>query len=85
MDVKECLGCEDDFYNGKNPMGVKACWSLRTAQLATRYRLGTWTTPTTKNAFAEVLVPTCYRQKGQHFYTKLPDFVRAEDVVRRRP
>lgn len=26
-----CAGCEDDFYNGHNPYGVKECWAFKTA------------------------------------------------------
>jgi hypothetical protein len=25
---KYCPGCRDDFYNGKNPLGVQECWCL---------------------------------------------------------
>jgi hypothetical protein len=28
-----CLGCYDDFYNGKNPMGVQECWGFKTARV----------------------------------------------------
>ena len=28
---KYCSGCRDDFYNGKNPYGIKECWSLKDA------------------------------------------------------
>lgn len=83
MDTKHCRGCEDDFYNDRNPMGVKRCWHADSAKVVVRYRTGTWTLPTTKGAFTEVRVPNCYRQKGQHFTSTLPDFVKREDVVRR--
>lgn len=82
MDPKHCRGCEDDFYNGHNPYGVTACWHLGDATIVTRYRTGTWTQPTQPGAFTEVQVPNCYRQKGEHFVAKLPDFVKLEDVVR---
>lgn len=32
MDKKYCSGCRDDFYNGKNPYGVKECWMLKGAK-----------------------------------------------------
>jgi hypothetical protein len=31
--LRRCVGCRDDFYNGKNPMGIKECWCLKTAKL----------------------------------------------------
>lgn len=31
--LKLCQGCENDFYNDKNPLGVKRCWSLEGAVL----------------------------------------------------
>jgi hypothetical protein len=31
-----CLGCENDFYNGKNNLGVKCCWSYKTARIVKR-------------------------------------------------
>lgn len=36
MDRKHCSGCRDDFYNGHNNLGVKECWSLKTARLIWR-------------------------------------------------
>lgn len=31
--VNHCLGCRDDFYNGKNDLGVQKCWGLATAEV----------------------------------------------------
>lgn len=73
-DTKHCRGCEDDFYNGQNPMGVRECWMLKSAKLVTRYRIGTWTQPTQSGAFTKVRVYSCRKESGQHFYEKLPDF-----------
>ena len=81
-DTTRCRGCEDDFYNGRNPMGVKECWSRSTAKVVTRWRTGTWTLPTQPGAFTEVEVFTCFRQKGEHFSDRIPSF--AVDPVRIR-
>lgn len=81
-DKQNCLGCEDNFYNGNNPLGVASCWSLKDAKLVTRWRTGTWTMPTQAGAFTEMRVHNCYRQKGYHFTDKLPDF--AIDPIRLR-
>lgn len=37
--LRHCVGCEQNFYNGNNPMGVKECWSLKTARLVKRVRV----------------------------------------------
>jgi hypothetical protein len=30
---KLCLGCREDFYNGKNSLGVKECWYFKGSKL----------------------------------------------------
>ena len=79
--LKHCNGCRDDFYNGKNAIGVKRCWMLKDAKLVTRYRIGTWTRPTEPGAFTECKVLSCYHQNGYHYVTKLPDFVKKRNVA----
>lgn len=34
----DCDGCRDDFYNGKNDLGVKECWRFKSATFG-EYRL----------------------------------------------
>lgn len=80
MDKTNCRGCVDDVYNGGL---ADECWSFKRAQIVTRYRTGIWTLPDSKGAFVEMRVPTCYRQKGYSFSDRLPDFVRAENVIRK--
>lgn len=29
----QCQGCHDDFYNGKNPYGIKECWHFKDAKV----------------------------------------------------
>ena len=31
--LKMCIGCRNDFYNGKNPLDVEECWSLDKARV----------------------------------------------------
>lgn len=57
MNTKHCLGCVNDFYNGKNPYGVKECWSLKNAALTTRYRLHVNTPMDQRSGFVKVDVP----------------------------
>lgn len=33
---KYCPRCRDDFYNGKNPIGVKECWCLPNSRVVRR-------------------------------------------------
>jgi hypothetical protein len=80
--LEKCRGCRDDFYNDKNPMGVKRCWGLKTAKMVTRFRIGTWTVPTQPFAFTEVRKLSCWHADGSHFYEKLPDFVKRSEVKR---
>jgi hypothetical protein len=70
-----CVGCRDNFYNGGNPLGVKECWSYKSAKVVTRYRIGWWTAPTEPGAFTKVKTLDCHHAPGQYgHYEKLPDF-----------
>ena len=42
-DKKYCVGCNDNFYNGNNPSGVKEYWGYKSARVVTRYAIGWWT------------------------------------------
>lgn len=70
-----CSGCREDFYNGKNTIGVQECWSLKTAKIVKRWRLGWWTTPDTPEAFREVRTLNCHSAPGQYaHYEQLPNW-----------
>lgn len=69
MDMKHCLGCEQDFYNDKNPLGVKRCWNLDTAKLLQRKEVPITQVPPWKQAAREL--PSCYQRRG-YIYVK-PD------------
>ena len=69
-----CRGCRDDFYNGKNSLGVRECWNLKGAKKVVRYRIGTWTTPDTPGAFTKVRTLDCHRPNGAVHYDRLPHF-----------
>ena len=79
--LRHCHGCENDFYNDKNPLGVKECWSLKSAKLKQRFEIGYWTEPTRKNAFVERKLFQCYHAKGLAYYDALPNFVKRADVI----
>lgn len=74
--LAHCAGCRNDFYNDKNPFGVKRCWSLESATLSIRYRIGTWTSPDSVSAFKQVEVLDCYHAEGVSHYQQLPDHLR---------
>lgn len=59
---KHCSGCEDNFYNGNNPLGVKECWMLSDMKLIKRKEVGIndrppWTWKSKK-------YPNCYERRG---------------------
>lgn len=71
--LKLCVGCYNDFYNDKNTIGVKRCWSLKNAKVVTRYKIGWWTRPTQPGAFKEVTTLGCHHAPGQYeLYEELP-------------
>ena len=84
INFEQCRCCRNDFYNGKNTMGIKRCWSANSGELVTRYRIGVHTLLTSKGAFTKVKIPNCYHRDGYAFYSKIPDFVRASNLNRVR-
>lgn len=75
LDVKHCAGCQDDFYNGHNPYGIKECWMLKTAKLEPRVLIHIDQMPPYKNLKPKPM-PTCY--KAQRFVTVKPDAIGAD-------
>ena len=59
---KHCLGCDNNFYNGNNPYGVKECWSLANAELIMRKEVSINDVPPWKQKARKFL--NCYRRKG---------------------
>lgn len=77
-----CQGCRNDFYNGKNDLGVSECWSFKTAKIETRYRIGHWTPMDRPENFHKERVLGCYHQPGRYVWLKeLPAHIK---VMRRR-
>jgi hypothetical protein len=37
--AERCVGCDQNFYNGNNNMGIQVCWSLAGAKLVSRKRV----------------------------------------------
>lgn len=65
MTKENCFGCEQDFYNGNNPLGVKECWHFQTANIISRKKVGLWQNPPWTQKAGKY--PSCYQQKGYVF------------------
>ncbi len=65
---KYCEGCNDDFYNNKNPLGVEECWHLESAKLVLKRKVGLNEVPPWNSKPIKVL--DCFRQKGFIFVDK---------------
>lgn len=81
--IAPCSGCRDDYYNRGGHSNTGRCWLLENAKLVTRYRLGWWTAPTERGAYAKVETYDCHHAPGQYaLHKELPDFVTAEERER---
>lgn len=65
LKLKSCAGCDEDFYNGHNDLGVKECWALKDMKLILLRRVGIDEIPPWTRAPERL--PKCYRQKGYVF------------------
>lgn len=62
LPVQLCSGCEDDFYNGHNPYGVKECWGRKTGKVSGFVMIHIDQPPPYRNVTTEQL-PDCYKRK----------------------
>lgn len=69
MDKKHCPGCEQNFYNGNNPYGIKECWHLADAKRILRKEVGINDMPPWNHK--PQLLPSCFHRSG-YIYVK-PD------------
>jgi hypothetical protein len=76
MDMQHCVGCEDDFYNDKNPMGVKRCWMLETAVLKTRYRISRDAPMGDRENYRKCERPSCYHGSGFVMLNEIPSYAK---------
>lgn len=67
MTKKDCIGCENDFYNDKNPLGVKECWSFKDAKLIMRKAVPIDRVPPWNQK--AIRIPSCYHVRG-YVYVK---------------
>ncbi len=65
MNREHCVGCEQNFYNVNNDLGVAECWSLKTAKVIWRKRVSMSQRPPWKQKARRF--PSCYQQRGYVF------------------
>jgi len=76
-DKKYCIGCDQNFYNGNNPLGIKECWHFKDAKVATRYCIGINTPQDRKENFWKVKTLNCHTETGNTaFYGALPEHLK---------
>ena len=63
LDRKHCVGCEDDFYNGNNDLGVDECWCREDAKQKQYLMIPADMLPPYKHMKTE-WKPTCFHRKG---------------------
>lgn len=61
-----CVGCHNDYYNGKNELGIAECWLFKGARVVKRFKLGWWTEPRDRSCFEEVTTLGCHNAPGQY-------------------
>jgi hypothetical protein len=65
-----CQGCYSDFYNGNNPMGIKECWHLKSAEEVVRFLIHKFTAPTVPGAFRKVVTYNCWQASDFSAYRR---------------
>lgn len=61
-----CQGCRNNFYNQGGNSSTGCCWSLESAKVVERFRIGWWTQPTSPNAYSKVVTLSCHHAPGQY-------------------
>lgn len=80
IDTKHCDGCQDDFYNGKNPYGVQKCWHAEKATMVNRILVPIWMPPPYTRLPIKKM-PNCYKAKGA--VTVKPDSLTSDGYWKR--
>ncbi len=76
IEKKDCLGCIDDYYNGKNTIGVTECWMFKDAEIVSKFRLHRDSSMNNRNNYQEVQKPKCYREKNFVFLGQIPEYAK---------
>lgn len=64
----DCIGCEDNFYNGNNPYEIQECWHFKDAKFVFKKAVPLDQVPPHKQKLERFL--NCYKKKGYVFYIK---------------
>jgi hypothetical protein len=65
--LKYCTGCNENFYNGHNPLSIKECWSLKNAKIVQRKKIHINLVPPYDHLKKQKVL-SCYRQEGYVFW-----------------
>lgn len=65
--LRHCIGCHNDFYNDKNPLGVKRCWHLVTAHMVSKKEVHIDQVPPWDQNASQFL--SCF-QRDHHIYVE---------------
>jgi len=60
--LKYCKGCEQNFYNGNNNLGVNECWHLQSAKIVLKKEVHINQQPPWNQKAQKFL--DCYKAKG---------------------
>ncbi len=66
--LKRCAGCNDNFYNGKNDLGIGKCWGLKSAKSVERTMVGIWQSP--PYVWSPQKTLSCHRPNGSIWLNK---------------
>lgn len=79
-----CAGCRDDYYNHRSEPGFDGatrCWSLKTAEIVARYRIGWWTPQDSPKNYTAVRTLSCHHAPGQYAHmTRMPTHLVSDAV-----
>jgi hypothetical protein len=82
--LRLCDGCRDDYYNHREKPGFDGatrCWSLKTAEIVARYRIGWWTAQDSPKNYTPVRTLSCHHRPGGYaHFRQLPQHLIAEAV-----
>ena len=82
--LRLCAGCREDYYNHREKPGYDGstrCWSLKDAEIVTRYRIGRWTPQDSPKNYTPVVTLSCHNAPGKYAHMKrMPEHLIAEAV-----
>ena len=74
MTKKDCVGCEQNFYNGNNPYGIAECWHFKDATVVTRFAISVNAPMGTRKNYWKENRPNCYQARGICHLKAIPKY-----------